>query len=64
MILKVFAIIVSEFLLQEEHGLGNDKMTRKLFHQYLHSHFNMTDRVLMDQIFKYFNEDHDTEITR
>ena len=41
-----------------------DRMTRKLFQQFLHTHFNMTDRVLMDQMFKYFNEDSDTEITR
>ena len=51
-------------LTQEEYGQCIDRMTRKLFQQFLHTHFNMTDRVLMDQIFKYFNEDHDTEITR
>ena len=49
---------------QEEYGQCVDRMTRKLFQQFLHTHFNMTDRVLTDQIFKYFNEDHDTEITR
>ena len=49
---------------QEEYGQCVDRMTRKLFQQFLHTHFNMTDRVLMDQMFKYFNEDSDTEITR
>ena len=62
-ILKTFIPIMYTFN-QEEYGQCVDKMTRKLFQQFLHTHFNMTDRVLTDQIFKYFNEDHDTEITR
>ena len=48
----------------EEEGGAVDKMTRRQFTQFLHTHFNMTDQVLGDQIFKYFNEDHDSEITR
>lgn len=39
-------------------------MNRKLFQQFLHTSFNMTDAVLLDQIFKYFNSEHDADITR
>ena len=39
-------------------------MNRKLFQQFLHTSFNMTDDVLLDQIFKYFNSEHDADITR
>ena len=39
-------------------------MTRKLFQQFLHKSFNMTDDILLDQIFKYFNAEHDADITR
>ena len=38
-------------------------MNRKLFQQFLHTSFNMTDDVLLDQIFKYFNSEHDADIT-
>ena len=38
-------------------------MTRRMFQQFLHTRLNMTDRV-SEQIFKYFNEVHDSEITR
>ena len=41
------------------------KMDRKKFRQFLHDNFNMTDDVIMDRIFKYFNkvstDDIDTE---
>ena len=40
-------------------------MDRKKFRQFLHDNFNMTDDVIMDRIFKYFNkvstDDIDTE---
>ena len=39
-------------------------MGRKLFHTFLHKNFNMTDGVLMDQIFKHFNENSDSEISK
>ena len=39
-------------------------MDRKLFRQFLHSSFNMTDDILMDRIFKYFNSNNDGDITR
>ena len=39
-------------------------MTRRMFQQFLHTRLNMTDRVISEQIFKYFNEVHDSEITR
>jgi Ca2+-binding EF-hand superfamily protein len=39
-------------------------MNRKLFQQFLHTSFKMTDNVLLDQIFKYFNSEHDADITR
>ncbi len=39
-------------------------MDRKLFRQFLHSSFNMTDDILMDRIFKYFNTNNDGDITR
>ena len=41
-----------------------DKMDRKLFRQFLHSSFNMTDDILMDRMFKYFNSNNDGDITR
>ena len=41
-----------------------DEMSRKLFQQFLHSNFNMTDEILLDQIFKYFNKMNDADITR
>ena len=39
-------------------------MDRKLFRQFLHGSFNMTDDILMDRIFKYFNTNNDGDITR
>ena len=41
-----------------------DRMDRKLFRQFLHGSFNMTDDILMDRIFKYFNSNNDGDITR
>ena len=31
------------------------RMDRKLFREFLHHNFDMTDDVLMDRIYKYFN---------
>ena len=39
-------------------------MSRKLFQQFLHTNFNVTDDILLDQIFKFFNEEMDADITR
>ena len=41
-----------------------DRMNRKVFRQFLHGSFNMTDDILMDRIFKYFNTNNDGDITR
>ena len=41
-----------------------DRMNRKVFRQFLHGSFNMTDDILMDRIFKYFNTTNDGDITR
>ena len=45
-------------------GSKIDRMDRKLFRQFLHGSFNMTDDILMDRIFKYFNSNNDGDITR
>ena len=39
-------------------------MDRKMFRQFLHSCFEMTDDILMDRMFKYFNNNNDGEITK
>ena len=49
---------------KDVHGAPVDQMTRKLFQQFLHINFNMTDDVLLDQIFKYFNSQTDASINR
>ena len=41
-----------------------ERMDRKVFRQFLHGSFNMTDDILMDRIFKYFNTSNDGDITR
>ena len=56
--------VCGEECVQEEQGGGGDRMTRRMFQQFLHTRLNMTDRVISEQIFKYFNEVHDSEITR
>ena len=48
----------------ENQSSKSDRMDRKLFRQFLHSSFNMTDDILMDRIFKYFNTNNDGNITR
>ena len=39
-------------------------MDRKMFRQFLHSRFDITDDILMDRIFKYFNNVNDGGISR
>ena len=41
-----------------------ERMDRKVFRQFLHGSFNMTDDILLDRIFKYFNTTNDGDITR
>ena len=57
-------LINIEFRLQKSDNFRY-KMDRKKFRQFLHDNFNMTDDVIMDRIFKYFNkvstDDIDTE---
>ena len=35
-----------------------------MFQQFLHTNLNMTDEILLDQIFNYFNNVYDADITR
>ena len=39
-------------------------MTRNTFREFLHNVFNMTDDILMDRIFKYFDSVNDGSISR
>ena len=39
-------------------------MNRNTFREFLHKVFNMTDDILMDRIFKFFDTDNDGLITR
>ena len=39
---------------QSNHGFSR-KMDRKVFREFLHYNCNMTDDILMDRIYKYFN---------
>ena len=41
-----------------------DKMDRSRFREFLHNAFDMTDDILLDRIFKYFDEDNDGVISR
>ena len=45
-------------------GAKMERMDRKVFRQFLHGSFNMTDDILLDRIFKYFNTTNDGDITR
>ena len=40
----------------------NAKLDRKKFRQFLHENFNITDDVIMDRIFKYFNKNSTDDI--
>ena len=41
-----------------------DKMDRSRFREFLHNAFDMTDDILLDRIFKYFDSDNDGYIGR
>ena len=41
--------------MQKSHNF-KAKMDRKKFRQFLHENFNITENVIMDRIFKYFNK--------
>ena len=41
-----------------------DKMDRSRFREFLHNGFDMTDDILLDRIFKYFDSDNDGYIAR
>ena len=52
------------FQLYREHAEDLDSMDRNTFREFLHDVFNMTDDILMDRIFKYFDSVNDGNITR
>ena len=41
-----------------------EKMDRKLFREFLHSSFDITDDIIMDRIYKFFNTDATDDITQ
>ena len=45
-------------------GIEIDRMDRSRFREFLHNAFDMTDDILLDRIFKYFDEDNDGVISR
>jgi len=52
------------FQLYRDHAEDLDCMDRNTFREFLHDVFNMTDDILMDRIFKYFDTVNDGNITR
>ena len=40
----------------------NAKLDRRKFRQFLHENFNISDDVIMDRIFKYFNKNSSDDI--
>ena len=52
------------FQLYREHSEDLDSMDRNTFREFLHDIFNMTDDILMDRIFKFFDTVNDGNITR
>ena len=52
------------FQLYRDHAEDLDSMDRNTFREFLHDVFNMTDDILMDRIFKYFDTVNDGNITR
>ena len=52
------------FQLYREHSEHLDSMDRNTFREFLHDIFNMTDDILMDRIFKFFDTVNDGNITR
>jgi len=59
-----FLEIEKLFQLYREHSEDLDTMDRNTFREFLHDVFNMTDDILMDRIFKYFDTVNDGNITR
>ena len=45
-------------------GIEIARMDRSRFREFLHNAFDMTDDILLDRIFKYFDEDNDGVISR
>ena len=45
-------------------GVEVDRLDRSRFREFLHNAFDMTDDILLDRIFKYFDEDNDGVISR
>ena len=45
-------------------GIEIDKMDRTRFREFLHNAFDMTDDILLDRIFKFFDDDNDGVISR
>ena len=52
------------FGLYRAHSEDLDTMDRNTFREFLHDIFNMTDDILMDRIFKFFDTLNDGNITR
>ena len=52
------------FELYRAHSEDLDTMDRNTFREFLHDIFNMTDDILMDRIFKFFDTLNDGNITR
>ena len=52
------------FQLYRNHSEHLDSMDRNTFREFLHDIFNMTDDILMDRIFKFFDTVNDGNITR
>ena len=59
-----FLEIEKLFQLYRDHAEDLDSMDRNTFREFLHDVFNMTDDILMDRIFKYFDTVNDGNITR
>ena len=45
-------------------GIDIDKLDRTRFREFLHNAFDMTDDILLDRIFKFFDDDNDGFISR
>ena len=45
-------------------GIDVDKLDRTRFREFLHNAFDMTDDILLDRIFKFFDDDNDGFISR
>ena len=59
-----FIFIQVLFELYRHHTEEIDRMNRNTFREFLHNVFKMTDDILMDRIFKYFDSLNNGLITR